>query len=287
MNESKGSIQLKGRLFLTFDILAVTGLHIGGATEDISIGGVDKTVIRDPLTNRPYIPGSSLRGKMRSLIEKYKGKEQNQRINQGFIHSCQNNEWEKYRTCEVCQVFGVPGEREFGTPARLIVRDVHMDKDSADQLEKLQTDLPFSEVKVEVAIDRVTSQANPRQIERVPAGTLFGGAEMVYSLYAGQFKFGKEGEERAALIDPQSDLKFFDTTLEGLQLLEDDYLGGAGARGSGKVRFVNLRLGFKGNGGVYAENSTTVGQESYDSVAALRGEWNKILKGNVLQQLGG
>src|SRR5581483_5309753 len=201
MSDSKGSIQLKGRLFLTFDIQAVTGLHIGGATEDISIGGVDKTVIRDPLTNRPYIPGSSLRGKMRSLIEKYKGKEQNQRINQGFIHSCQNNEWQIYQTCEVCQVFGVPGEREFGTPARLIVRDVHMDKDSADQLEKLQTDLPFSEVKVEVAIDRVTSQANPRQIERVPAGTLFGGAEMVYSLYAGQFKFGKEGEERAALID--------------------------------------------------------------------------------------
>src|SRR5581483_2293151 len=250
-------------------------------------GGVDKTVIRDPLTNRPYIPGSSLRGKMRSLIAKYKGKEQNQRINQGFIHSCQNNEWQIYQTCEVCQVFGVPGEREFGTPARLIVRDVHMDKDSADQLEKLQTDLPFSEVKVEVAIDRVTSQANPRQIERVPAGTLFGGAEMVYSLYAGQFKFGKEGEERAALIDPQSDLKFFDTTLEGLQLLEDDYLGGAGARGSGKVRFVNLRLGFKGNSGAYAEKAEPLGNETYGSVADLRSEWNKILKGNVQQQLGG
>ncbi|MEM4302217.1 MAG: RAMP superfamily CRISPR-associated protein, partial [Candidatus Caldarchaeum sp.] len=63
-------IQLKGRVFLTFNIEAVTGLHIGGSETGIEIGGVDKVVIRDPITNRPYIPGSSLKGKVRSLLEK-------------------------------------------------------------------------------------------------------------------------------------------------------------------------------------------------------------------------
>ena len=73
MAETK-QIKLQGRVFITFDIEAKTGLHIGGSDTGIEIGGVDKTVIRDPLTNRPYIPGSSLRGKMRSLTEKHLGR---------------------------------------------------------------------------------------------------------------------------------------------------------------------------------------------------------------------
>jgi len=60
---SERKIELKGRVFITFDIQAVTGLHIGGSDTGIEIGGVDKTVIRDKLTNRPYIPGSSLKGR--------------------------------------------------------------------------------------------------------------------------------------------------------------------------------------------------------------------------------
>ena len=68
MAETK-TIKLEGRIFITFNIKAQTGLHIGGSDTGIEIGGVDKTVIRDRLTNRPYIPGSSLRGKMRSLLE--------------------------------------------------------------------------------------------------------------------------------------------------------------------------------------------------------------------------
>ena len=64
-------IALQGRVFIRFELEAVTGLHIGGSDAGIEIGGVDKTVIRDPLTNRPYIPGSSVKGKMRSLLEKY------------------------------------------------------------------------------------------------------------------------------------------------------------------------------------------------------------------------
>lgn len=279
---SNRTIQLRGRLFLTFDIEILTGLHIGGSFEGIAIGGVDKTVIRDPLTSRPYIPGSSLRGKVRSLVEKYTGAEQNQRINQGYIHSCQDNDWAHYPDCRVCQVFGVPGERAFGTPARLTVRDVKMSAKSAAELTAVQTDLPFTEVKVEVAIDRVTSQANPRQMERVPAGAVFGGgddsqrpqpAEMVYSLYGGEFGFEIDKQAHTARIDPVKDLERFATVLVGLQLLEDDYLGGLGSRGSGKVRLANVRLSYK-SGVDYPGEAQTLG--TYNSLAALRADWGKL-----------
>jgi len=182
------AIQLTGRIFLTFDIETKSGLHIGGSDEGIGIGGVNKTVIRDPRSNRPYMPGSSLRGKIRSLTEKYLGLEQNNKIGKIFIHTCganaRSDEEKKkaekdYQNCKVCQVFGVPGEMGFSSPTRLIVRDVQMSEASVEELRKLRTDLPFTEVKIEVAIDRVTSAASPRQMERVPAGVTFGQAEMV------------------------------------------------------------------------------------------------------------
>ncbi|HOT92915.1 MAG TPA: type III-A CRISPR-associated RAMP protein Csm3 [Anaerolineae bacterium] len=242
-------IQLQGRVFITFDIEAVTGLHIGGSDTGIEIGGVDKTVIRDPLTNYPYIPGSSLKGKMRSLLEKYHGLEQNQRIGQGYIHSCGADEKDKdkarsdYLGCDVCQVFGVPGERDFATPTRLVVRDTHLSAESVKKLEESgRTDLPYTEVKTEVSIDRVTSAANPRQMERVPAGTVFSGAELVYSIYAG------DGCSAA------QDVGRLQTVLEGLQLVEDDYLGGLGSRGSGKVRFKGIKI-FVRTRGNYLEDA--------------------------------
>lgn len=232
------SIKIVGRVLIQFDVEAVTGLHIGGTETGIEIGGVDKTVIRDPLTNRPYIPGSSLKGKMRSLLEKYYGLSQNQKIVKGYIHSCgadsQNDGRETYRNCSVCQIFGVPGERDFSTPTRLIVRDIHMDPASADDLERSgRTDLPYTEVKTEVSIDRITSQANLRQMERVPAGARFCGGEIVYTIYQGHD------------CDANKDIDRLRTLVEGLQLVEDDYLGGLGTRGSGKVCFRNIRLSFR------------------------------------------
>jgi CRISPR-associated protein Csm3 len=263
-------IILKGRIFLTSDIEAVSGLHIGGSDVGIEIGGVDKTVIRDPLTNRPYIPGSSLRGKMRSLLEKYNGLEQNQRIGQGYIHSCQKVE--DYRKCHVCQVFGVPGERKFGTPARLIVRDVHMSAESAAALDMSgRTDLPYTEVKTEVSIDRVTSAANPRQMERVPAGTFFGRSEMVYSIY--------DGDD----CDPGKDVEHLRTVLEGLQLLEDDYLGGLGSRGSGKVRLQKIGVAVRSQQN-YLAAPVTIGSE-YGRLSELVTAFDEVQQ-QVRQQFG-
>jgi len=231
-------IELKGRVLVTFDIEALTGLHIGGSDAGIEIGGVDKTVIRDPLTNHPYIPGSSLRGKMRSLLEKYHNLPQNQRIGQGHIHSC--DDAHQYKGCDVCQVFGVPGERDFATPTRLVVRDTHLSDQSVKELEdSKRTDLPYTEVKTEVSIDRVTSAANPRQMERVPAGSVFGKdkpGEMVYSIYHGTD------------CDQGADVNRLRLVVEGLQLLEDDYLGGLGSRGSGKVRLQDIKVKVRAHG---------------------------------------
>lgn len=236
------TIKLEGRVFITFDIQAVTGLHIGGSDAGVEIGGVDKTVIRDRLTNRPYIPGSSLKGKMRSLLEKYRGLKQNQKIGKGYIHSCgadyKGEELapkgkKEYEGCDVCQVFGLPGERDFATPTRLTVRDVFLNEKSAGDLGAAQTDLPYTEVKTEVSIDRVTSVANPRQMERVPAGAIFDKGEMTFCLYEGSDCSARKDLERLGVI------------LEGMRLLEDDYLGGLGSRGSGKIRFKNIRLEFR------------------------------------------
>ena len=288
------TITLQGRVFLTFDIEAVTGLHIGGSDTGIEIGGVDKTVIRDALTNRPYIPGSSFKGKMRSLLEKYGGLSQNQRVGQTTIHSC-GAEYKKdemkskgrsdYLACNVCQVFGVPGERDFGiaSPTRLVVRDIHMSDESTRVLAG-RTDLPLTEVKTEVSIDRITSAANPRQMERVPAGTIFGGrrqmanngkdieqpAEMVYSIYSG------------AGCDPLQDVIRLRTVVEGLQLLEDDYLGGLGSRGSGKVRLQGIKVTARGKDG-YLKEPAKMGE--YTNLAELVKDLD-ALQGRVREHLG-
>jgi len=235
MADQEKRVTLFGRVFITGNIKAVTGLHIGGAAGALEVGGVDAPVIRDPLTNRPYIPGSSLRGKMRSLTEKKVGSIQNFRIGKGVhVHVCKTAkdsrgkelppEQQPYNTCTVCTVFGVPGDQYTNAPTRLVVRDVFMSDASAERLLAAKTDLPFSEVKWEATIDRVTSAAVPRQIERVPAQAEFEGFEMVYSIY--------HVDDVARLI----------TVVEAMQLLEDDYLGGLGSRGSGKIAFENLAI---------------------------------------------
>lgn len=218
--------QLFGRIVITANIQTLTGLHIGGSSAAMEIGGVDKTIIRNPITNQPYIPGSSLRGKMRSQTEKMLGLEQNQNIGKDvWIHSCQKPEaFEKNGGCPVCTIYGLPGERGFNSTTRLVVRDVSMTSESVEKLDRSHADLPYAEYKTEVAIDRVTSAATPRSLERVPAGTIFGPSEMVYSIYEDR------DFDRLAFV------------FDALQLVEDDYIGGSGSRGSGKIRFESIQL---------------------------------------------
>ncbi|NSW52343.1 MAG: type III-A CRISPR-associated RAMP protein Csm3 [Anaerolineae bacterium] len=217
------TIKMSGRIILLMNIKALSGLHIGGSSSGLEIGGVDNPVIRDAVSQQPYIPGSSLKGKMRSQLEKFMGLRQNNTMgNRVTIHTC--NTQADYADCDLCQIFGVPGEVDATGPTRLVVRDVRMTDHSVSALQNAQTDLAYTELKTEVSIDRVTSAASPRNIERVPAGTDFGPAEMVFTLYS------------------KEDLKLFKHILEGLQLLEDDYLGGSGSRGSGKIAFTDIKL---------------------------------------------
>jgi CRISPR-associated protein Csm3 len=218
-------INLYGRVLIHADIRAVTGLHIGGSSTGLEIGGLDKAVIRNPLDNRPYIPGSSLRGKMRSQTEKVRGMPQNNRIGQVTIHTCKNEaDYTRNGGCLVCHVFGVPAEIGYSGPTRLAVRDVLLTDDSAAALDRANTELRFAELKTEVAIDRVTSAATPRTMERVPAGAVFGPAELVFGIYQA------------------ADFDRLQVVVDAMQLLEDDYLGGAGSRGSGKVRFEAIQV---------------------------------------------
>lgn len=220
-------VHLRGRVIITGHIRVLTGLHIGAGEEGIKIGGVEQNaVVRDTLTNEPYIPGSSLKGKLRSLAEKRDpSARMDWPIGQVRIHVCRDPE--DYRTCHICRIFGVPGQLKSSAPTRLVVRDVRLRPESRSELLGAETDLPFTEVKYEAAIDRVTSEATPRPLERVPAGAVFGPLEMVFSLY-------EEG-----------DVNLLPRLFETMRLLEDDYLGGSGSRGSGKVRFENLQVAVK------------------------------------------
>jgi CRISPR-associated protein Csm3 len=182
---------------------------------------------------------------MRSLAEKVSGAPQNKSIGRDVtIHVAEDRgQYDRYW---VNPLFGVPGEVKFDVPApnRLIVRDVPLwdekvlplesvEGQSAQKLLEIRTDLPYTEVKWEAAIDRVTSAATPRQMERVPAGAVFAPMELVYSVYL------------------PGDLDLFGHLLTALQLVEDDYLGGQGSRGSGKVCFEGLELVCK-RGDAYA-----------------------------------
>lgn len=225
-------INLHGRIFLETDIHLLTGLHIGGAAGALEIGGVDKPVIRNSITGQPYIPGSSLKGKMRSLLEKAYGAPQTFRVNQDvYVHMAESaDQYERY---PICAVFGTLPKHEGFTvpiPTRLVVRDAPLTKESEQQLKKLKTDLPYTEIKWEAAIDRVTSAATPRQIERVPAGATFGPAQIVYSVYTER---DQSPEEAAAL---------FVHVIEAMDYVQDDYLGGMGTRGNGRIEFRNLHL---------------------------------------------
>lgn len=178
-----------------------TGLHIGGTNTALNIGGPDKFVVRNPITNVPYIPGSSIKGKMRSLIEIYNG--------------CTNNGKPSNDPTSVSgKLFGVAGDAENSRPSRLIVRDAEMDTNDTNFT---HTDLPFTETKTEVSIDRITAKANPRTFERVPAGAIFK-LNMVLNIF--------ENENEAELRK---------TLGQAIDLLHDDYLGGHGSRGYGQV----------------------------------------------------
>ena len=195
------AIKLQKKIIYTGSIILKTGLHIGGTNAALNIGGPDKFVVRNPINNIPYIPGSSLKGKMRALVEIYNGETNGGKPTNNPDH-------------KAGALFGVSGDNEQSHASRLIVRDAELDIKACDFS---NTDLPYTESKTEVAIDRVTAKANPRTFERVPAGAKFN-LNMVLNVF--------EGEDEQSLRA---------TVKQAIKLLEDDYLGGHGSRGYGQV----------------------------------------------------
>jgi CRISPR-associated protein Csm3 len=224
-----------GKLILEGELHCETGLHVGAGKGSLEIGGSDNPVVKDAF-GRPYIPGSSLRGKIRALLEQASGaavpselvylsrrKGQEVRIHQSDRPDDEICLLFGRNAGRMDRVVGEPLESAHATPARLAVYDAPLEAESITPAMRENLDDELTEVKSENAIDRITSQANPRTLERVPAGARFR-IRMVTDLLC------------------EEDAPLFARLLEGLRLLEDDALGGGGSRGSGRVRFSDLKL---------------------------------------------
>lgn len=233
MSEQK--MQLQDYLTLRGTLRCVTGLRVGASADMIEIGGLDNPIIKHPLTGMPYVPGSSLKGKMRALLELRLDKidprpETGGRKNRNYgeVHKpggyhCTGAD------CPICRIFGSnAGEGDLG-PARLIVRDAYLTPEWEAQIEqRLLEGAPVTEIKHENTINRITAMANPRTMERVPAGV-----EFTFEIGYRVFDTGDGGK---------TDCELFARVLEGLRLVAADTLGGSGSRGYGKVAFEGLSL---------------------------------------------
>ncbi len=201
-----------------------SGLHIGAGKDAIEIGGLDLPVVKNPFTQEPFIPGSSIKGKLRSLLE--------------WTLDCIEDDgsvWGSSRNGGyspddlVLRVFGTTIKDWQGGPTRLTVRDAHLESDWADSIR--EQGLAFTEEKMEVSIDRIKGRAKDgglRRTERVPAGARFE-LEMIFKV----FDTGDVGK---------TDADGLNRVLEALKLLERDALGGSGSRGYGRVRITDLQV---------------------------------------------
>jgi len=264
MSSHTAGTELKflGKLILEGEIQCQTGLHIGAGKGSLEIGGADNPVVKDAF-GVPYIPGSSLRGRLRSLLEQtmglavpsemvYLSKRRGQEVR---IHQSDRPD------DEICILFGrnpgrvekVTGEAVEGamaSPARLTIYDAPLAVDSITPQMRENLDDELTEVKSENAVDRITSQANPRTLERVPAGARFR-FRMVLDVLC--------PEDRALLA----------RVVEGLRLLEDDALGGGGSRGNGRIAFSSLNLSWRSKD-YYASGSSEASLLTGSDLAGLQ-----------------
>lgn len=246
------AIRLKDTHRITATLVLRSGLHIGAGKDAIEIGGIDSPVVKNPFTLEPYIPGSSVKGKLRSLLEwTLDCIEDNGAVwgsdKEGFKSG-------KYTTTDpILRIFGTTHKEWTAGPTRLTVRDVHMERDWAEKI--LDQGLGLTEEKTEVSIDRIQGKAaamGPRRMERVPAGARFE-LEMIFRVFAID---GDNGETDRACLN---------RLLEGLKLMERDALGGSGSRGYGRVIVEDLRV----DGQAIQERFDTIREIDKDRVNVL------------------
>lgn len=213
-------MQFKENLIVSGHIICDTGLHVGGANESIEIGGIDNIIIRDAISENPFIPGSSLKGKMRSLME-LNDPDSSRNIINTDGKPC------KCGKCLPCKIFGtsadeIAPEKQMG-PTRTIFRDAFPTEGTLEMWKESQEVVKGAEVKYENTINRINSEANPRPSERVPKGSKFN-FEIVYSVYEDE------------------DIENFKGLFEAMMLVEDSYIGGSGTRGYGKISFEDISV---------------------------------------------
>lgn len=195
------------KIQISAQIRLKTGLHIGASNAFAAIGAIDSPVIKDSITNLPIIPASSIKGKMRTITAKVYNQQQAKKPGEdGEL---------------ISRLFGNSSSDRYKI-GRLIFRDAFLS--NVEELDKLGV-YSYTEVKFENTIDRITAEANPRQIERAIRDSKFS-LEVIYEI-TDEFE-GEVLEDIKALAD-------------GFKLLELDYLGGSGSRGYGKIAFENLQ----------------------------------------------
>ncbi len=247
-------MSLRGWIVLTGELKCRTGLHIGGLIETFVVGRADSPVIRGAYYSTPYVPGTALRGKLRSLLERFlytqggadpeffqvlsAGKQQ-----KITLHSC------KLSNCPICRLFGnTPLEKEQASEGEVYPGSLHIDNLYPSESK------PEPDTKTENALDRVTQAANPRSLERVPAETAFK-VRMSY--------FVRNPDHLA------EDMRNLATSIA---LLQDDHLGGGGSRGSGAVE---LKIN---NVVVKWIESTEISEQSYGSLEDLLADVTKAVQ---------
>ena len=191
------------KIRISGDLIVKTGMHLGGSGAFAAIGAVDSPVVKDIRTNLPMIPGSSLKGKMRSLLAK--------EFNAQIVEPDYDNE-------KITRLFG-SAQKNHVRRSRILFSDMVLANEGELRNAGLQS---MTEVKFENSISRATAVANPRQIERAVSGSVFE-LDLIYEL---------ENEHEF--------LEDMETLAEGMKLLQYDYLGGNGSRGYGKVEFQNI-----------------------------------------------
>lgn len=227
-------IKFLGKYLVSAELECMTGLHIGGTKESVEIGGLDSPVIRDTVTDKPYIPGSSLKGKLRSIAEFKNGTVDKS----GKPHVCGEP------GCVVCRIFGTTDGNN--GVSRIIMRDAFLT--NAEEMEG--GDKSYTEIKTENTIDRIrgkTIKGGLRTTERVPKGAKFR-LELVYTVYQ------------------EDDLTKIKHLFELFPVLEDDTLGGSGSRGYGRVKFENVSVAYRPTA-YYAGNPAAEKKASFRTFA--------------------
>jgi CRISPR-associated protein Csm3 len=228
MQKESQAMKLINTYLITGQIEILTGLHIGAGKDAVEIGGIDNPVVKNPYTGEPYIPGSSLKGKLRCLMEWATGcVETSEKMRGKTWEGGGETDPVKLASDPILRIFGTTNKKWEAGPTRLSVRDAYLNKDWKEQI--VGRGLPLTEEKFENNIDRIQGKAGPgiRKTERVPAGAVFD-MQMVYRV----FDMSDEGTK---------DIDNLNNLYAIIRLLEQDALGGSGSRGYGRIKFTNIK----------------------------------------------